>query len=138
MNITFSDVPCSPEEQRNRQAVLDLYMNVIQGAQYHRAAELLDPGYKQHRPGLADGPEGVINFARGEHARVPGFKIEILRCFVDGDYVIVHMHAHLQPAEPDRAVMDIFRCKNGRLLEHWDVDQSVPPVSGERHGSSMF
>lgn len=138
MAITFSDVPCSPEEQRNRQAVLDFYMSVLQGAQYYRVSEFLDPNYKQHRPGLVDGAEGVINFVRGEHARVPGFKLEILRCFVDGDYVIVHMHAHLQPAEPDRAVMDIFRCKNGKLLEHWDVDQPVPAPSAAGNANTMF
>jgi predicted SnoaL-like aldol condensation-catalyzing enzyme len=33
-------------------------------------------------------------------------------------------------------VMDIFRCKNGKLLEHWDVDQPVP--ESVAHGNGMF
>jgi predicted SnoaL-like aldol condensation-catalyzing enzyme len=59
-----------------------------------------------------------------------------VRCFVEGDYVVLHNHIMNEPAARDIAVMDIFRCKNGKLLEHWDVDQPVP--ESVAHGNGMF
>src|SRR5208337_170855 len=122
--------------ERNRKAVLDFYEGFIIRREFDRALEWLDPGYIQHKPMIPDGPEGVMDFIRGEHKRNPGHGVEIVRCFVDGDYVFVHVHVHLRPAEPDRAVMDIFRCKDGKLMEHWDVDQPVPDKLV--HSNGMF
>jgi predicted SnoaL-like aldol condensation-catalyzing enzyme len=128
----------TPEEERNRKAVLDFYEAIINRREYSRALEWLDPGYIQHKPIIPNGPEGVLNFVRGEYKRAPHHKVQIIRCFVDGDYVILHVHVHLMPMEPDRAVMDIFRCKDGKLIEHWDVDQEVPPPEVFVHTNSIF
>ena len=136
MGIILSGAKRSAEEERNRQAVLDFYKTVIIRGEYDRVLEWLDPGYIQHKPVVPDGPQGVLDFMKAERVRNPKHVVEIVRCFVDGDYVFVHVHVHLMPAEPDRAVMDIFRYKNGKLLEHWDVDQPVPEILV--HSNTMF
>jgi predicted SnoaL-like aldol condensation-catalyzing enzyme len=128
----------SPEEERNRKAVLEFYEAIVNCQEYDRASEGLDPDYIQHKPVIATGPEGVLDFVRGENRRVPHHRVEILRSFVDGDYVILHVHVHLEPAEPDRAVMDIFRCKDGKLMEHWDVDMPVPGPELFVHSNGIF
>lgn len=138
MNPQRSGAPRSADEERNLKAVLDFYDIVIKQGHFQRAGEWLDPGYRQHKPVVRDGPEGVLEFVRGEHKRVPGHVVEVVRAFVDGDYVFLHVHVHLQPHEADRAVMDIFRCRNGRLLEHWDVDEPVPPPEKFVHPNGMF
>ena len=61
--------------------------------------------------------------------------MEVVRAFVDGDYVILHVHIYLKkPEERELAVMDIFRCENGQLIEHWDVEQPIPDKMGHPNG----
>jgi predicted SnoaL-like aldol condensation-catalyzing enzyme len=126
------------EEERNRKAVLDFYEHIVNGLDFSRAPEFLDPEYIQHRPDVTSGPEGVLNFMREQARLTPNQKVEVVRSFVDGDYVILHVHVHLMPVLPDRAVMDIFRCKDGKLMEHWDVDREVPPPEAFAHSNGMF
>ena len=136
MSLLITGASGTSEEERNRKAVLEFYEIVIKGGEYDRVLEWVDPGYTQHKPVVTDGPQGVVDFVRNEHKRVPGHVVEIVRCFADGDFVILHVHVHLLPKEADRAVMDIFRCKNGKLLEHWDVDEPVPTKFS--HTNGMF
>jgi predicted SnoaL-like aldol condensation-catalyzing enzyme len=38
------------------------------------------------------------------------------------------------PGNPGFAVIDIFRCENGEIVEHWDVIQEVPAESINPNG----
>ena len=37
-----------------------------------------------------------------------------------------------------RAVVDIFRVEDGRIVEHWDVMQPVPAESNNDNDNGMF
>jgi len=136
MTVILSGAKHSAEEERNRRAALNFYEAVIIRGEYDRILEWVDPVYIQHKPGIPDGPQGVVDFMQNERQRAPHHWVEVVRCFVDGDYVFLHVHVHLEPKEADRAVMDIFRCKDGKLMEHWDVDQPAPRLPA--HSASMF
>jgi predicted SnoaL-like aldol condensation-catalyzing enzyme len=126
----------SEQEERNRGLVLDFYENVIIARQFDRWPEYLRPDYIQHKPILIDGPQGVIDFMVDNYARCPKHEPEVIRSFVDGDYVILHVRVHMEPFDRDIAVMDIFRVEDGLLAEHWDVDQPVPLEM--KHPNGMF
>lgn len=126
----------SEQEERNRRLVLDFYENVIGKREYDRWPEYLSPDYIQHKPCIADGPQGVLDFMRENYAKFERHVPEVVRCFVDGDYVFLHVRVHMEPHNPDIAVMDIFRCAGGKLVEHWDVDQPVPREMC--HSNGMF
>ena len=54
----------------------------------------------------------------------------------DGDLVTVHYRL-VHAAHPrGTAVVDIFRCADGRFVEHWDVLQPVP--EHPRNPRAMF
>jgi predicted SnoaL-like aldol condensation-catalyzing enzyme len=114
------------QEEKNLKAVLDFYDVVINGQQYSRVYEFVDKNYIQHKPEVEDGPEGLLDFVRWIYAQSPQHKARIIRSFVDGDYVILHVHVINGAEAKDIAVMDIFRVENGMLMEHWDVASPVP------------
>jgi predicted SnoaL-like aldol condensation-catalyzing enzyme len=121
-------------EEKNLKAVLDFYDIVINNQQYDRVFEFVDKNYLQHKPEVETGPEGLLNFVRWIYANSPEHKAEIVRSFVDGDYVILHVHIINGVEAKDIAVMDIFRVENGILMEHWDVACPVAATSKNVNG----
>lgn len=55
------------------------------------------------------------------------------RRFVDGEYVIVHGLYKNNAEERGTVAVDIFRIKDGKIDEHWDVLQPVPEKSANPH-----
>ena len=121
-------------EQKNLKAVLDFYDVVINGQHYERAMEWLDDNYIQHKPEVETGPEGVLNFVRWIYSQSPSHWAEIVRSFVEDDYVILHVHIHNGAEAAHIAVMDIFRVEDGKLMEHWDVASPVQETSKNPNG----
>jgi len=62
--------------------------------------------------------------------------MEFKRIIAEGDLVAVHSHIKPNPSDLGRVVVDIFRVEDGKLVEHWDVIQSVPLQLENRN--SMF
>jgi len=54
----------------------------------------------------------------------------------EGDLVVVHQHIE-EPGKPTLVFMDLFRVRDGRIVEHWDVIQPVPEHPANR-AASMF
>ena len=135
MNSIVTGAVGSQQEEANRGLVLGFYENVIINREFDRWPEYLRPDYIQHKPNIADGPLGVIDFMKGNYEEDPEHGVEVVRSFVDGDYVILHVHIYLKkPETRELSVMDIFRCEDGLLAEHWDVEQPIPTTMGHPNG----
>lgn len=63
-------------------------------------------------------------------------KAEIVRSAADGDLVWLHVHATNGADDRGEAVIDIFRVKDGKIVEHWDVIQPVPKEAANKN--TMF
>jgi predicted SnoaL-like aldol condensation-catalyzing enzyme len=93
--------------------------------------------YRQHNPLIADGEEGLRKFVGLLVANRPDAHGEIKRVFADGDYVILHSHWRGLSDDPrGEAVVDIYRCENGKVVEHWDVIQPIPETAA--NNNTMF
>jgi predicted SnoaL-like aldol condensation-catalyzing enzyme len=62
--------------------------------------------------------------------------VEPKRVIAEGDLVAVHSHYVDAPGERGRAVLDLFRVRDGKIVEHWDAAQDVPESSA--NGNTMF
>ena len=88
--------------------------------------------YIQHNPGLVDGRDAAIEMLEPKFSS-PLSKFSIKRILVDGDLAAIHLHGSMSPESPGGAVVDIFRIKDQKIVEHWDVLQPVPTESVNPH-----
>ena len=90
--------------------------------------------YIQHNPQLGNGREalkqlfGLVG---------PNFKYEIGLIVADGDFVMVHGRYTDFGPKPLVAI-DIFRVKDGKLAEHWDVLQEEVAAENTANKNAMF
>ncbi|MEP7210811.1 MAG: nuclear transport factor 2 family protein [Alphaproteobacteria bacterium] len=92
--------------------------------------------YIQHNPQVPDGVEGARIGLGGLLKAAPAFHYEFKQVLVDGDLVAVHSKITSSPTDRGTAVVDIFRVKRGKLVEHWDVLQAVPETASNKN--TMF
>jgi len=59
-------------------------------------------------------------------ARSPQPKWEVVRAIAEGDLVFVHARYIAGAGAPEIAIAEIFRVRDGKLAEHWDVISGPP------------
>ena len=124
------------QQETNRKAVLAFYEQGLNQKDADAALAYVGDRYVQHNPNAADGPDGFRKFIAFLREKFPNSHSEIKRSFVDGDYVIVHVHAVREPGTRGIAIVDIFKLENGKIVEHWDVSQPIP--ENPANGNTMF
>lgn len=90
--------------------------------------------YIQHNPSIGDGTDDLPGMIA---AAPPNFKYEPGMIVADGDKVMIHGRYTGYGPKPLIAV-DIFRVKDGKLVEHWDVLQEEVPAGQTKSGNPMF
>jgi len=118
----------------NKKKVVEFYEHAINRKDFDAASKYLGSRYIQHNPVAPDGAEGLKGFIGFLKSKFPDSKSEIKRVFAEGDYVILHVHAVREPGTRGRAIVDIFRLENGKIVEHWDVAQDIPEKAANSNG----
>lgn len=90
------------------------------------ASTLLSENYLQHNPHVPDGKKPFVEFFSDFFKHNPHSRARIVRSSTDGDLVWLHVHSKNGEKDRGRSVVDIFKVKNGNIIEHWDVIQNVP------------
>jgi predicted SnoaL-like aldol condensation-catalyzing enzyme len=127
---------------RNKQVVQGFLRTAfVAGKPEEAVAKYVGAVYRQHSPTAADGKDAFIAFASRLAREHPDLRLDVKRLIAEGDLVAVHMHvtglhAPGEGAEDGgHAVVDIFRLDgDGRIVEHWDVMQPMPPDSPNANG----
>ena len=141
----LSSLVCSAATAGDSNAVLETNKKVVTqfydlAFNQHQPKEAMDKyggsDYIQHNPFVATGKQPFIDFFQDFQKRNPQSCAEIKRIIAEGDLVVVHVRSTLNPRDRGRAVMDIFRLENSKIVEHWDVGQSIPEKSA--NDNTMF
>jgi len=122
--------------EANRALVLDFYDQFFNRHETEEAALLLAEDYRQHNPSVPDGRAPVVSYFTQYFKENPQSRARIVRSATDGDLVYLHIHSTNGPEDRGVAVVDIFRVKDGQIVEHWDVIQPVPTQSA--NSNTMF
>ena len=64
----------------------------------------------------------------------PNKKLEIKKAFEDGDNVITLSHVKQDRDDPGAAVVHVFRFKDNRVVELWDLGQPIVRDSPNENG----
>jgi predicted SnoaL-like aldol condensation-catalyzing enzyme len=118
----------------NKRLATEFYDAAINRKDFAAASQYLGSSYRQHNPTAADGAEGLRAFIDFLKTRFPNQRGEIKRVVAEGDLVVLHVHSTRGDDTPGRAIVDIFRVENGKVVEHWDVIQDIPAQPANANG----
>ncbi len=119
-------------EAANKQLVLDMWHEVLNGRNFAAAAKYIADDYIQHSPSAEQGLAGLMRFLTevefpgatplepGTHPLTP-----FVHVMAEGDLVQLMFQREIpNPKEPSETIRvwwyDTYRCKDGMIVEHWD------------------
>ena len=119
--------------ERNKQVIRELYEEVFCGHNLSVVDNYIHDDYVQHNPHAAQGKAGFIEFHKMFFQAIPDARSTINMMVAEGDLVFVYSTytgTHTGngllgfPATGNKIkydVVDMFRLRDGKLCEHWDV-----------------
>lgn len=125
-------VNSNSEIESNKKIVLDFYQQMFGDKDLTAVDKYITPEYIQHNPNVADGSEAFKKAAEGWFKGAPKTKIDVQHIAAEGDLVFLH----IKNTNPDgllNSTIDIFRLKDGKIVENCDVHQDVPKKSENLH-----
>jgi len=122
--------------ETNKDLVRRFYQEVFLKGDIAAAKNYLSKDYRQHNPMVPTGQQGFIDFFTSFAKQAPGMKLDVKRMIADPEFVVVHSLMTMGPSDRGAAVVDIFRMKDGKIVEHWDVTQPIPEQMA--HSNTMF
>jgi predicted SnoaL-like aldol condensation-catalyzing enzyme len=111
--------------EANKKIVVDFYdLAFNQHRPTDAALKYLSEGYVQHNPYVATGRQAFIDAFAGEKDDTS--KAIFKQTIAEKDLVVLHSHKVQKTGDRGVAGIDIFRVKDGKITEHWDVNQKIP------------
>ncbi|WP_026942745.1 nuclear transport factor 2 family protein [Hellea balneolensis] len=106
----------------NKALVRQFLVDVFQNKNYDKLEDYISTEtYIQHNPNVGDGIDAVRDFLETQD-----FTYDfVFKVIGQGDHVVSYSQALMNGVA--YALFDIFRLKDGRIIEHWDNMEPIPP-----------
>jgi predicted SnoaL-like aldol condensation-catalyzing enzyme len=118
-------------QSNNKKLVAEFYQKLFGDKNIDAIDEYIGDVYIQHNPMAADGKDALKELLKKWFVNAPKEKIDIQHLGADGDFVYIHLRTKM--GTKTFSVIDIFRLKDNKIIEHWDVIQEVPEKSANDH-----
>jgi predicted SnoaL-like aldol condensation-catalyzing enzyme len=138
---TQTDGPTTVEDldktDANKTLAVSLIEDVLMGKNPGKITEYISAEqYDQHNPGIKDGLGGIIEAVEYLTSQNNMFEYtKIHKVVGEGNFVLTVSEGEW--SGKSQVFYDLFRMKNGKVVEHWDVIQEIPTV-GLAHANGMF
>lgn len=124
--------------EANKDLVRALVQDVLMGQNPENLSSYFNgDSYIQHNPAIADGLSGLgaALQAMAESGIVMKYD-RIHRVLGEGNFVLTVSEGNY--AGNATAFYDLFRVTNGKIVEHWDVLETIPPESQWQNANGKF
>lgn len=96
-----------------------------------------DDDFIEHKPDVPDGTRAAtVAYLEALIADLPEARWDLVRTVAEGEFVVLHARFTPVPGAPPYAIADIFRVRDGRIVEHWDI--VAPPPSVQANPNPRF
>ena len=113
--------------EQNKRVAVAFWNRIFVGRDPAAAvSEYVGETYTQHNPDTANGPDAFVKSMTETLKQAPGMRAEVKRVIAEGDLVVIHNHITVGPNDRGLAGFDLFRLRDGKIVEHWDARQPVP------------
>jgi predicted SnoaL-like aldol condensation-catalyzing enzyme len=130
----------TPQEQKNLKTALDWWREGFVARHADVVDKYLAADMIQHNPNMGNGNEHVKELLSHMQpvnpipATIPADRMPAM-AFAKGDYVVMIWERQAKdPADPSKMYkyndFDLFRMKDGKIVEHWDGAMKNPPRGG--------
>jgi predicted SnoaL-like aldol condensation-catalyzing enzyme len=113
--------------ENNKKIVIDFLNKVVAGKIEEAYAKYVDMSGKHHNAyypaGFAALKQGMIE----NQKQFPLKQFDVKHVVAEGDLVSVHSRVVLIPKEKEVAVVHLFRIFQNKIVEMWDIGQSIAP-----------
>lgn len=139
---TMTDGPTRAEDlhatQANKELVRRFVDDILVNGRLERLAGYFDGDrYLQHNPQIADGLSGLGSALKALAEQGISLKYDrIHQVLGKGNFVLVMSEGEF--AGTHTAFFDLFRVQDGRIAEHWDTIQAIPPRSEWKNSNGKF
>jgi predicted SnoaL-like aldol condensation-catalyzing enzyme len=122
----------------NKELVMGFVKAILLGGQFDKLGQFVDGDrYLQHNPLIGDGVQALG--AALAHLASQGQAIvyeRVHRVLGEGNFVLTVSEGKLGPTPT--AYYDLFRVENGKIVEHWDVIEAIPPRDQWANSNGKF
>jgi predicted SnoaL-like aldol condensation-catalyzing enzyme len=123
--------------EANKTLVRAFYEDILMHGRKENLADYFGDTYIQHSPGLGDGVEGfsrLVGMVATPNSPIKFDKIH--KVLGEGDFVLVMSEGSFR-GKPS-AFYDLFRVEGGKVVEHWDAIETIPPRSEWKNDNGKF
>lgn len=133
--LTIEDLD---KTEANKQLVADFIDRVLIGGQFDKLTDYISTEmYHQHNTQIADGLDGLG--ASIEAMAAQGITMVYTNNHMvlgEGNFVLTVSEGTL--GGNHTSYYDLFRVKDGKIVEHWDVIETIPPESEWKNSNGKF
>lgn len=110
---------------------------LVDGRMERLSAYFKGDEYVQHNPHIGDGLSGLESALQAMAKQGITIKYDrIHKVLGDGDFVLVVSEGKF--AGKPTSFYDLFRVANGKIAEHWDTIEAIPPKDEWKNGNGKF
>lgn len=122
----------------NKALAVALIEDVLMGKNPGKIGEYISAEqYDQHNPQIKDGLTGIVEAVEFLTSQNNMFQYtKIHKVLGEGNFILTVSEGIWNGGKP-HVFYDLFRMKDGKVVEHWDVIQEIPS-EGLAHNNGMF
>jgi len=120
----------------NERLVTDYFTRLNNDHDLRAVDRYVSSSLYQHDPALANGSAAVKAAYSARFKANPDEIVSESMVIAEGELVSVRYHYQSSAADRGQAIIEIFRVQRDRIVEHWNIVQSVPATSA--NSNTMF